>query len=75
MKLFIFVGVLQVLKSEFLKFRMLEIWKFHPCEYVFWMTSSHRDYPFWLLWEKINQKGNWVTHEYKHAMKENLSFM
>ena len=27
----IFVGILQVLKFEFLKFRILEIWNFHPC--------------------------------------------
>ena len=30
-KLFFFVGILQVLKFEFLKFRTLEILKFHPC--------------------------------------------
>ena len=31
MKLFIYIGILQVLKLEFLTFRILEIWNFHPC--------------------------------------------
>ena len=31
-KLFIFVGILQVLKFEFLKFRILESLNFHPCK-------------------------------------------
>ena len=31
MKLFIFVGILQVLKFEFLKFRILEILDFYQC--------------------------------------------
>ena len=31
MKLLIFVGILQVQKFEFLKFRILEILNFHPC--------------------------------------------
>ena len=31
MKLFIFVGILQILKFEFLKFRILEFLNFHPC--------------------------------------------
>ena len=35
-KLLIFVGILQVLKFEFLKFRILEIWDFHLCQ------GSHR---------------------------------
>ena len=34
MKLFIFVGILQVLEFKFLKFRNLEILNFHPCNYV-----------------------------------------
>ena len=33
MKLFVFIGSLQVLKFEFLKFRILEILNFHPCIY------------------------------------------
>ena len=33
MKLFVFIGSLQVLKFEFLKFRILEILNFHPCMY------------------------------------------
>ena len=33
MKLFIFVGILQVLKFEVLKFRILEILNFHPWKY------------------------------------------
>ena len=32
MKLLIFVGILQVSKFESLKFRILEILNFHPCE-------------------------------------------
>ena len=31
LELFMFVGFLQVLKFEFLKFRILEISNFHPC--------------------------------------------
>ena len=31
MKLFIFIGIRQVIKFEFLKFRILEIVNFHPC--------------------------------------------
>ena len=31
MKLLIFLGILQVQKFEFLKFRILEILNFHPC--------------------------------------------
>ena len=31
MKLFVFVGIMQVEKCEFLKFRILEILNFHPC--------------------------------------------
>ena len=31
MKLFIFIGILQVIKFEFLKFRISEILNFHPC--------------------------------------------
>ena len=38
MILFIFVGILQVLKFEFLKFRILEILNFHP--YVFFKVQS-----------------------------------
>ena len=33
MKLFIFVGIIQVLKFEFPKFRILEILNFHSCSY------------------------------------------
>ena len=35
MKLFIFIGILQVLKFDFLKFRILEILNFHPCDRQF----------------------------------------
>ena len=31
MKLLIFIGIRQVIKFEFLKFRILEIVNFHPC--------------------------------------------
>ena len=31
LKLCILIGILQVLKFEFLKFRILEILNFHPC--------------------------------------------
>ena len=35
MKLLIFVGILQVQKFEFLKFRILEILNFHPCSNIY----------------------------------------
>ena len=36
MKLLIFVGILQVLRFDFKKFRILEILNFHPCyAYIF----------------------------------------
>ena len=41
MKLCIFVGILQVLKFDFLKFRVLEILNFHPWDC---MGESIREY-------------------------------
>ena len=34
LKLLVFVGILPVLKFEFLKFRILETLNFHPCKYI-----------------------------------------
>ena len=44
-QLIIFVGILQVLKFEFLKFRILEILNFHPCawSYPVWDGSVPAD--------------------------------
>ena len=33
LKLLIFIGILHVLRSEFQKFRIMEILNFHPCYY------------------------------------------
>ena len=33
LKLLIFIGILQVLRFDFQKFRILEILNFHPCIY------------------------------------------
>ena len=42
MKLLIFVGILQVLRFDFKKFRILEMLNFHPChvEYFYVLHSS-----------------------------------
>ena len=37
LKLLIFVGILQVLRYDFKKFRILEILNFHPCEPCFYV--------------------------------------
>ena len=44
MKLSIFVGILQVLNFEFLKFRILEIMNFHPCSCTFSFKPFHSGY-------------------------------
>ena len=48
-KIFIIVGILQVLKIEFLKLRILEILNFHPCYCGCYLPHKHfleamRDY-------------------------------